>query len=454
MITDWKFTGTLPPATGSAAAESLRKLVARHDAPGRSRFGLLAAPPEIASLRGEIPADPGQRAVDSLGRRLAGVLDRIAPQGGGAGDAPSSDLPRLDKGFPIPPKQSNQGKPFGTEGGEEAEGTAFSNESVAADKKRTAPMKPDPAQLQAIFQRHGIDTVDQHGRPNMEAQRLNPKKPAAHPSVPPHRAPSVAVHPKGPSPDPQTTEAQGPKNASILITTHGNEFLVERKSPLEIHAASLAEGRSASLGAAIPVEKTIGLRRNDLLRLAAPRQAPTENKHPGSQAKKPGQAKESVSPAPVISNSSGRPRSFREIGENSSPSSPSLEGRHDSSSLAKRPDSGRRWNSEWSPSRSDASDDFQANVTQSKAVDRPSASGQLGQLLARWEDQAPEAGETMPSHRPESMPSVASDSRLPPHFAPKSFAADPDEFARRVEDTLESVLIREIRRHGLDPEEP
>ena len=454
MITDWKFTGTLPPATGSAAAESLRKLVARHDAPGRSRFGLLAAPPEIASLRGEIPADPGQRAVDSLGRRLAGVLDRIAPQGGGAGDAPSSDLPRLDKGFPIPPKQSNQGKPFGAEGGEEAEGTAFSNESVAADKKRTAPMKPDPAQLQAIFQRHGIDTVDQHGRPNMEAQRLNPKKPAAHPSVPPHRAPSVAVHPKGPSPDPQTTEAQGPKNASILITTHGNEFLVERKSPLEIHAASLAEGRSATRGASTPVPKSGGLPRNDLLRLAALRQSQAANRRQKFPAKKPEPTNAPTVQPAGISNSSSELRPFREIDGGPLPSLPSSGRRRDSSSGAKAPDSKRGWTSEPPPFRPDAVADFQPATNQRKAVERPAFPGQLGRLLARWEDQPSESGEIISPQRQESMPPAAPDSRVSPFPDPTTPTADPDEFSRRVEDPLESVLVREIRRHGLDPEEP
>ncbi|MFP4390822.1 MAG: hypothetical protein ACLFPR_17995, partial [Desulfococcaceae bacterium] len=106
MSAEWKFTGTPPPASGSAAAEALRKLVARLDASGRSRFGLLEAPPEIASLRAEIPDDPGRRAVDSFGNRLVGILNRVAPQGSGAGGAPSSDFPRLGKGFPSPPKRS------------------------------------------------------------------------------------------------------------------------------------------------------------------------------------------------------------------------------------------------------------------------------------------------------------------------------------------------------------
>lgn len=452
MSAEWKFPGTPSLTSGPVAAEALRKLVARLDASGRSRFGLLEAPPEIASLRAEIPADPGKRAVDSFGKRLAGVLDRIAPQVGRTAGAPSGYFPRVEKEFPRPPKQPNQRKSFVAESGEEAKGTAIFNESGPAAKKQIAPIEPDPAQLQAIFHRHKIDPTDPHGQPKMEAQRPNPKMPATHPSVPPHRAPSVAVprHPQ--NPNPQTTETPSPQShGSILITTHGNEFLVERKSPLEIHADSLTEGRSASLGAAIPVEKSDGLRRTDLLRLAAPRRPQAASKQHKYSAKKPEQTNVSAAQPSDISNFSNGPRPFREIGGNPSPSSVR---RKDSSSGANAPDFKRGWTSEPPPYRDDAEAEFQPATTQRKAAERPAFPGQLGQLLARWEDQPSESGEYIPSQRHEPVPPAVPNSQVFPSSAPKTWNVDPDEFARRVEDTLESVLIREIRRHGLDPEEP
>ena len=443
MSAEWKFPRTPPLTSGLAAAEALRKLVARLDAPGRSRFGSLGAPPEIASLRAEIPADPGQSAIDSLGGRLAGVLDRVAPQGGRTAVAPSSDFFRMDNGFPSPPKQPRHGKSFGAEGAEEAEETAFSNGSVTAAKNQIAPIESDHAQLQAIFQRHGIDPADQHGQPKMETQRQNPKEPAIPLAVSRLRAPSLAVPAQPHNPKPQTT-------GSVLITTHGNEFLVERKSPLEIHAASLAESRSATLGASTPVPKSVGLRRTDLLRLVAPRQpqAASKREYP---TQKPEQANAPAAQPPEFSNSSSGPRPFREIGGNPL----SFSGRRrDSSTGAKGSDSKSGWTSEPSPSRSDIATDFQPATTQRKAAERPAFPGQLGQLLARWEDQPSEPSENIPPQRRESMPSTATDSQVSSSSAPKTWTADPDDFARRVEDTLESVLIREIRRHGLDPEEP
>ncbi|MFP4031533.1 MAG: hypothetical protein ACLFTV_08230, partial [Desulfococcaceae bacterium] len=91
----------------------------------------------------------------------------------------------MDKGFPSPPKRSGQGKSFGAEAGEEAEGTAKSSEGVTAAKKQIAPIKPDPAQLQAIFQRHGIDPANRHGRHEhkMEAQSQTEKMPVPPTSV-------------------------------------------------------------------------------------------------------------------------------------------------------------------------------------------------------------------------------------------------------------------------------
>jgi hypothetical protein len=456
MSAEWKFPGTPPLTSGPAAAEALRKLVARLDVPGRSRFGLLEAPPEIASLRAEIPADPGQRAVDSFGSRLAGILNRVAPQSGGTGGAPSSGFPKMNKGFPSPPKRWGQGKSLRAEGVEEAEGTAKSSEGMIAAQKQTVPIEPDPVQLQAIFQRHRIDPADQHGRHEhkMEAQGQDIKKFVAPTSVLPIGAPSVAVPPKNnrQGTKPQPTEPQSPHPpGSVLITTHGNEYLGERKSPLEIHAASLAEGRSAARGAAMPIETSPGLPRNDLLRLAAPRQHQTANKQQKYPPKKPEPTNAPPVQPPKAPNSSSEPRPFREIG---GIPSPSPERRHDSFSRATAPDFKRGWTSESPSPRSDAATDFQTAIPQRKAAERPAFPGQLGQLLARWEDQPPEAGENIPSQRSESMPSAANDSHVSTHSDPKTWNADPDEFARRVEDTLESVLIREVRRHGLDPEEP
>lgn len=452
MSAEWKFTGTPPPTSGPAAAEALRKLVARLDAPGRSRFGLLEAPPEIALLRSELPADPGQQAVDIFGSRLAGVLDRIAPQGRRAAGAPSSDFPGMDKGFPGHPKQSYQGKSFGAEGDKLAERTAISTEGGTAAKNQIAPIEPDPAQIQAIFQRHGIDPADQHGQPKMEAQRQTEKMPVAPTSVQPLRAPSVPDQGQPQNPNPQTTQTHSPQtHGSVLITTHGNEYLVERKSPLEIHAASLAEGRSASLGAAIPVERLDGLRRTDLLRLSAPRQPQAANKRQKYPTKTPETTKAPAVQPREVSNSSSESRPLREIGGNPLPFSVR---RQDSFNGAKASKSKRGWTPEPPPFRADAATDFTTAATQRKAADRPTFPGQLGQLLARWEDQPPEAGENIPAERHEPVPPAAPNSPASPSSALKIGTADSDEFARRVEDTLESVLIREIRRHGLDPEEP
>lgn len=445
MSADWKFTGPPPLTSGPAAAEALRKLVARLDAPGRSRFGLLETPPEIASLRAEIPVDPGQGALVSFGTRLTGVLDRIAPQGGSSAGVPSSDFSRMDKGFPSLPKQSKQGKWFRAENGEEAEGTAISNEGVQAAKKTIAAIVPDLAQLQAIFQRHGIDPTDQHGQPKMEAQQQTEKMPVAPTSVQLHSAPSVPVQgqPQNPNPEPQAP-------GSVLITTHGNEYLVERKSPQEIHAASLAEGRAAARGAAMPIETSGGLPRNHLLRFAAARQPQTENKQQKFQTKKPKQTNAPAAQTLEVSNSSSGPPSLREIGGNPLPSP----GRpKDFSSRAKAPDSKSGWTSEPPLYRQDAEAEFQPATPQQKAAERPAFPGQLGQLLARWEDQPSESSENIPPQRHGPVPPAAPNSQVSPSFAPKTWTADPDEFARRVEDTLESVLIREIRRHGLDPEE-
>lgn len=452
MSAEWKYRGTPPLTSGPAAAEALRKLVARLDAPGRARFGLLETPPEIASLRAEIPGDPGQGTMDSLGQRLAGVLDRIAPQGGKNAVEPSGHFSRMGKGFPSHPKQSHQEKSVGGENGEKAEGTAISNEGVPAAKKPIAAIVPDPAQLQAILQRHKIDPTDPHGQPKMEAQQQTKKMPLAPTSVPSLRAPSVPVQGQPPNPNPQTAKTTGPQApGSVLITTHGNEYLVERKSPLEIHAASLAESRSATRGASTPVPKSAGLPRNDLLRLTGPRQPQAENKQQKFIAKKPEKANTPAASPPETPNSSNGPRSFREIGGSSLPSSVR---RQDSPGGANAPDSKRGWTPEPLPSRSDAATDFQPSTTKGKGVERPNFPGQLGQLLARWEDQPSESSENIPPQRHAPVPPAAPNSQVSLSSAAKTGNTDPDDFTRRVEDTLESVLIREIRRHGLDLEEP